>query len=69
MWPLADHEVEVRRMQPYQATKTYLCPGCQQDIAPGMGHLVVVPLGAVDDRRHWHHGCWEHRARRRPGRR
>ncbi len=69
MWPMADDEVEVRRMQPYQATKTYLCPGCQQDIAPGMGHLVVVPLAAVDDRRHWHHGCWEHRARRRPGRR
>jgi hypothetical protein len=61
-------EVEVRRVQPYEATKTYLCPGCNQDIRPGDGHLVVVPREAPDLRRHWHHACWEHRARRRPGR-
>ncbi|MGH9190413.1 MAG: hypothetical protein ACRD0Q_10340 [Acidimicrobiales bacterium] len=59
---------EVRRVQPYQATKTYLCPGCQQAIPPGLGHLVVVPHGAPKDRRHWHHACWEHRHDRRPGR-
>jgi hypothetical protein len=61
-------EVEVRRIQPFQATKTYRCPGCQQDIGPGTGHLVVIPLDAVDLRRHWHHPCWAHRDRRRPGR-
>jgi hypothetical protein len=29
---------------------------------------VAVPNDAPDLRRHWHHGCWEHRTRRRPGR-
>ncbi len=61
------NEVEVRRIQPYQATKTYVCPGCNQDIRPGTGHVVAVPLLAADLRRHWHHGCWAARHRRRPG--
>lgn len=65
-WPWADDEVEVRRIQPYQAAKAYRCPGCQQDIPSGTGHVVAVPHSAPDDRRHWHHGCWEHRDRRRP---
>jgi hypothetical protein len=60
--------VEVRRIQPYQATKTYVCPGCSQDITPGTGHVVVVPVGAPDLRRHWHHPCWAHRHRRPPSR-
>jgi hypothetical protein len=64
----AGDEVEVRRVHPFQAVKTYLCPGCNQDIALGAGHLVVVPFDAPDLRRHWHTACWEHRARRRPGR-
>lgn len=63
-----DTDVEVRRIQPFQATKTYLCPGCNQDIGPGTGHLVVVPLEAPDLRRHWHQPCWAHRDRRHPGR-
>ena len=61
-------DVTVTRVQPYQARKTYACPGCQQEIAIGLGHLVVVPDDAPDDRRHWHHVCWDMRARRRPGR-
>ena len=61
-------EVEVRRVQPYDATKTYLCPGCNQDIPSGTGHIVAVPLDAPDLRRHWHRGCWTNRHRRRPGR-
>ena len=28
---------EVRRIQPYQADKTYICPGCNQEIRPGTG--------------------------------
>ena len=60
--------LEVRFVQPYQATKTYLCPGCNHDIAAGTGHVVVVPRDAPDDRRHWHRPCWERRASRRPGR-
>ncbi|MFM2114694.1 MAG: hypothetical protein RI908_435, partial [Actinomycetota bacterium] len=27
--------VEVRRVQPYEATKAYLCPGCNREIPPG----------------------------------
>lgn len=61
-------EVEVRRVQPYEATKTYLCPGCNQDIHSGTGHIVAVPIEAPDLRRHWHRGCWTNRHRRRPGR-
>jgi hypothetical protein len=55
---------EVRFIQPYEATKTYLCPGCNRDILPGNGHLVVVPPDAPDLRRHWHRGCWTNRHRR-----
>ena len=61
-------DVEVRRVQPYQAVKTYRCPGCNQDIAARTGHVVVVPLETPDLRRHWHSPCWANRARRRPGR-
>lgn len=61
-------EVEVRRVQPYEARKAYVCPGCNRDIPSGTGHVVAVPHEAPDLRRHWHHGCWTNRARRRPGR-
>ncbi len=61
----ADDEVEVRRIQPYQAVKRYVCPGCHGPIEPGTGHLVVVPHDAPNLRRHWHHPCWQHRHRRR----
>jgi hypothetical protein len=61
-------EVEVRVVHPFQARKTYRCPGCHQEIAVGLGHLVVVPRGGVELRRHWHKACWENRHRRRPGR-
>jgi hypothetical protein len=63
-----DAELDVQRIQPYQAPKRYICPGCNQDIPPGVGHLVVVPRDTPDLRRHWHHACWDNRARRRPGR-
>ncbi|MGH9306096.1 MAG: hypothetical protein ACRD0I_04330 [Acidimicrobiales bacterium] len=66
--PITGLDVEVHRLAPYQATKTYLCPGCNHEIAPGIGHLVVVPREAIDLRRHWHLACWEHRGSRRPGR-
>ncbi len=68
MGPERYGSVDVQRIQPYQARKTYLCPGCNQDVPPGLGHLVVVPDLAPQDRRHWHHACWAHRSRRRPGR-
>ncbi len=59
-------DLDVRPIQPYQATKTYLCPGCSRDIVPGTGHVVVVPVDAVDLRRHWHRGCWAALTRRPP---
>ncbi|MGQ0743870.1 MAG: hypothetical protein ACT4OS_05970 [Acidimicrobiales bacterium] len=61
--------VTIRRIQPAQARKVYRCPGCAQEIAVGMGHLVVVPDHDVDSRRHWHQSCWENRHRRHPPRR
>jgi hypothetical protein len=57
--------VEVRHVQPYEAVKTYRCPGCDHEIRPGEGHEVVVPLDAPADRRHWHSGCWRGELRRR----
>jgi hypothetical protein len=66
--PLTKSSAELRRIQPYAATKVYLCPGCNQDIAVGLGHLVIVPLVDPGERRHWHKACWERRATRRPGR-
>jgi hypothetical protein len=55
-------------MQPYQAVKAYRCPGCNQEIPAGVGHEVVVPVHAPEDRRHWHTPCWA-AERRRTGRR
>lgn len=55
----------VTQVQPYQARKEYLCPGCELPIPPGIGHLVVVPEFEPDLRRHWHRGCWFKETRRR----
>lgn len=59
-------DAETSFVQPYQATKIYLCPGCSRDIERGVGHIVAVPPDAVDLRRHWHRGCWNGRATRTP---
>ncbi|HTV12670.1 MAG TPA: hypothetical protein VME20_12505 [Acidimicrobiales bacterium] len=59
--------VEVRRVSAARATKVYSCPGCQQEIPIGTQHVVVVPPGSPDLRRHWHAPCWSMRDRRRPG--
>ncbi len=48
----------VTPVQPYQAVKSYVCPGCESRIPAGTGHVVVVPELAPDLRRHWHRGCW-----------
>lgn len=54
----AHDELEVQHVQPYQAVKTYRCPGCDHEIPPGLGHEVVMPRDAPHERRHWHTGCW-----------
>lgn len=44
--------------------KTYRCPGCDHEVRAGIWHLVVVPVGDVDSRRHWHTECWRRELRR-----
>jgi hypothetical protein len=61
LWTGGFGELEVRRVQPYEATKKYVCPGCHREIPVGAGHYVVVPALAPELRRHWHKGCWERR--------
>ena len=55
----------VKPIQPYQARKQYVCPGCESLIERGVGHVVVVPSATPDLRRHWHRGCWHKEQRRR----
>ncbi|MEU6344303.1 MULTISPECIES: ATP/GTP-binding protein [unclassified Streptomyces] len=58
-------EWTVRPLAGSSGGKRYRCPGCDQEIPPGVGHLVVWPeYGGVDDRRHWHTACWNARDRR-----
>lgn len=59
----SDQEI-VNPIQPYQARKSYICPGCESIIDAGVGHIVVVPQDAPDLRRHWHRGCWFKERRR-----
>ena len=51
--------------------KTYLCPGCRQDVPVGAAHVVawrsdhvLGDAAAVEERRHWHTSCWRNRGRR-----
>jgi hypothetical protein len=59
--PVADGW-HLRVMQPYQAAKTYRCPGCDQEIFPRTLHVVVWPEGSPELRRHWHRACWQRHA-------
>jgi hypothetical protein len=60
-------DVDIQHIHPYQATKSYRCPGCDHEIWPRTGHEVVVPRRAPELRRHWHTACLhrEQRGRRR----
>lgn len=51
----------VRRMGAAAAVKFYVCPGCNQDIPPGVSHVVAWPQDHAEERRHWHAACWEQR--------
>ena len=66
-WP--DGDWVVRRVPGAASAKAYRCPGCDQEIAPGTPHVVAWPAQTgrgLEDRRHWHTGCWTARERRRP---
>lgn len=55
----------VRRIGGSAAAKHYRCPGCDQEIPPGVAHVVAWQRdGPVEDRRHWHKACWNARDRR-----
>lgn len=60
-----DGQWHVRRVSPVRAAKTYTCPGCRMQIAPGTDHLVAWRADhlfgderAAAERRHWHTRCW-----------
>lgn len=61
-----DGEWMVRSIFGGAATKTYRCPGCMQEIRPGVAHVVVWRSGSADadGRRHWHNPCWQRRPQR-----
>ncbi|MFI0479323.1 ATP/GTP-binding protein [Actinomadura sp. 9N215] len=63
-----DGEWVVRAVSGAGAVKAYRCPGCDQEIPPGIGHVVAWPADdqGGDDRRHWHRPCWQARTRRSP---
>jgi hypothetical protein len=55
----------VQPIAPASAAKTYVCPGCGLEIAPGVAHTVAWRadglMGEQSDlteRRHWHLHCW-----------
>lgn len=59
----------VRPVTGSASTKVYRCPGCDQEIRRATPHVVVWPdegYGSIEDRRHWHTGCWTRRERIRP---
>ena len=61
-----DGDWVVRPVPGAAATKTYRCPGCDQEIRPGTAHLVVWPAytPGLAERRHWHRPCWQGRLNR-----
>jgi hypothetical protein len=71
-WGGEDHVV--RRVTGSAATKSYRCPGCHQLIRPATPHTVAWPVlpstfsstaTGLEERRHWHNGCWASRNQRR----
>ena len=55
---------KVRQIGSAAATKYYICPLCNQNIPPGVAHVVAWPRDTgrgADDRRHWHKHCWQRR--------
>lgn len=65
----ADGDWFVRPIPSGNALKPYVCPGCSNVINPGVAHLVVWrndwlmgEAAALDNRRHWHEGCWRARS-------
>nr|WP_081639880.1 ATP/GTP-binding protein [Actinomadura flavalba] len=67
-----DGEWVVAAVPGVKAVKAYRCPGCDQEIRPGVPHVVAWRADerqGAEDRRHWHRPCWAARGRRAPRRR
>lgn len=63
-----DGDWYVRKLTGSSSTKTYRCPGCDQEIRPATPHIVAWSADearGAEDRRHWHTPCWSARQRRR----
>ena len=48
--------------------KRYRCPYCEGAVEPGTRHLVAMPVGSPDERRHYHSGCWAKYVKSAPAR-
>ena len=66
-----DGEWVVRQLRGDTSAKPYTCPGCRQEIPPGVPHVVVWPSrgtfspgDGASERRHWHASCFQNRSRR-----
>lgn len=60
----ASKKWEVRKT--YEGSSVYTCPGCYMPINQGQMSLTVIEMdhifgqqAAIDERRHWHEGCWK----------
>lgn len=51
-----------RVLQSVNREKEYICPYCQGRVTRGTPHLVVIPSGRMEDRRHYHTACWAKQA-------
>ena len=38
--------------------REYTCPWCHGRIMPGVSHVVAYRTGRLEERRHYHTGCW-----------
>ena len=43
--------------------KRYRCPYCEGWVEAGSHHIVALPAGTPDNRRHFHTGCWSRHAK------
>lgn len=67
-----DGEWIVQQLAGSSSGRSYLCPGCRQQVLASVPHVVAWPVetpvasgAGVDHRRHWHTPCWRARDRRR----
>lgn len=63
----ADGTWSVQKVRGNDSGRMYVCPGCHQELPASLDHVVAwrvgEPWGAdgVENRRHWHTGCFRRR--------